>query len=359
VSYLQADLILNKEDKGALADATQAAMAQCAIPRDNPTGARSAALDAARQSLMRHDTDVRQTLNAFQTMVRSMAIRPGERSLILVSPGFFFSASAPEIDAVEERAVRSGIIISALDAQGLYTRTGFDADQQYADNYAREQQRQQSNVLVALADATGGKVFENSNDYDAGFQSLEKRPETVYLLGFSPTEQKPDGRYHRLKVKLSTGKGLEVQARRGYVAANHTTDPVQEAQEEIRNALFSRDETKEIPVAVKLTLGREAAVPHVIVFTHVDLTQVALQEGDGHFRDKLTLAFGFFDGNGRLVVDQEQEFSLDIPRDDLATRLKSGVDLRSDLKAGAGQFLRIILRDVNGRMSTLNEVLAQ
>jgi len=39
----------------------------------------------------------------------------------------------------------------------------------------------------------------------------------MYLLEFSPEKFKPDGSYHRLKVRLDQS-GFKVQARQGYFA---------------------------------------------------------------------------------------------------------------------------------------------
>jgi len=73
------------------------------------------------------------------------------------------------------------------------------------------------NVMAELADGTGGIFFHNSNDLDAGFKALTEAPDVVYVLELSLDNVKPDGSYHRLKVKVDRD-GMQVQARRGYVA---------------------------------------------------------------------------------------------------------------------------------------------
>jgi hypothetical protein len=57
--------------------------------------------------------------------------------------------------------------------------------------------------------------FHSNNDLDAGFRSLTRTPETVYVLELSLDNVRMDGTYHRLKVKLDRD-GLDVNARRGY-----------------------------------------------------------------------------------------------------------------------------------------------
>ena len=76
-------------------------------------------------------------------------------------------------------------------------------------------------VMAALADATGGTYFHNSNDLEGGFHRLTAAPEYLYLLEFSAGNVKQNGSYHCLKVKMN-GKpnqdSLTVQSRRGYFA---------------------------------------------------------------------------------------------------------------------------------------------
>ncbi len=69
--------------------------------------------------------------------VNRLAIMPGDRSLVFVSPGFIASDSDQgEYFALIDRAARKGIPISTLDARGLWTLPEFGADKtMVADPY--------------------------------------------------------------------------------------------------------------------------------------------------------------------------------------------------------------------------------
>jgi VWFA-related protein len=67
-----------------------------------------------------------------------------------------------------------------------------------------------------LADETGGASITTSNDLAAGLARMARDASAYYLLGYQP-ERTPDGKWHRLQVKVGR-PGLEVRARRGYVA---------------------------------------------------------------------------------------------------------------------------------------------
>jgi VWFA-related protein len=160
-------------------------------------------LSAANRALAVGQEDARESLNVIENVVRAMAKLPGQRTLILVSPGFF--SNSPETmyfkSELLNQAAAANVIISALDARGMVVdTTGAD------------------HVMSELAAGTGGTFFDHSNDLEGGFKSLTVPPEFLYLLELSLKGVKPDGAYHQLQVKVDR-RGLDVQARKGYVVA--------------------------------------------------------------------------------------------------------------------------------------------
>jgi VWFA-related protein len=225
ISFYQADRIVNNEERDALSAATEDAFIQCGIPEDQPDLARATAQSAARQIVAANEYAARAALRFVQTVVDRMAGLPGERSVILVSPGFMARPGSPDTEAIIDRAVRNGIVINALDSRGLAVLPGSSAEtgatgtahsQIVNRRYENDEQNLQSDVLIQLADATGGLTFRNSNDYDAGLNALTEGPRLIYLLGFSPDNDAHPG-YHRLKVSVRGRHNLDLQARRGYV----------------------------------------------------------------------------------------------------------------------------------------------
>jgi len=229
IDYYQADLIQNKRNDQALqlamADYATCAHLQGATPRMVENVVRS----AAGQTLAIGDRDVWSSLATLGEIVRRMGALPGQRTLILISPGFL--TLTPEAMAGKSKildfAAQSNVTVSALDARGLYT-TEIDASERGGSSardlmtgqhaqYHSDTMTLNEDVMAELADGTGGTYFHNSNDLEGGFKKLTQAPECVYLLEFPLEKVKPDGAYHRLKVKVDQD-GLKVQARRGYFA---------------------------------------------------------------------------------------------------------------------------------------------
>jgi len=227
VDYYHADLIQNKHNDQAFQAAVADAL-NCGN-LDTRSLAEHMARSAATRALAIGDQDIRVTLGFVRDVVRRMATLSGQRTLILLSPGFLTVVPEAMTDKsrILDLAAQSNVTISALDARGLYT-TELDASEQGAHTTKAlmtgdESQRHSDSmplnedVMAELADGTGGTFFHNSNDLEGGLQKLAAAPEYVYLLEISLENVKPDGAYHRLKVNVDQ-EGLKLQARRGYFA---------------------------------------------------------------------------------------------------------------------------------------------
>jgi VWFA-related protein len=224
IEYYEADLIENKHD-GAAFNKVLAQVFACdpALDRQRDLEvAQSMVESAARRVLTVGEQDVQVTLATIKEIVRRMAKLPGQRTLILVSPGFV--SIAPEAlgweSQIMDLAAQSNVTINALDARGLYTGvtdiSERGADQIIDSTHLAAMQRAED-VMSELADGSGGAFFHNSNDVGAGFKSLTDAPEVVYVLELSADGVKPDGSYHRLKVEVDR-EGMRLQARQGYSA---------------------------------------------------------------------------------------------------------------------------------------------
>src|SRR5207244_2186956 len=168
VGYYQADLIVNKSDVQALAVATEDAL-QCAFNGDTRmmAAAQSLAQAAADRAVSQGDNETQYAYRHLEDVVRRLANMPGQRVLVLVSPGFLSTTLQLEASNMVDRAVRSNIVINTIDARGLYPPDvgGDIADPPhdtfrtagYKTTYRVAAQLAQEDVLAQLADGTGGK----------------------------------------------------------------------------------------------------------------------------------------------------------------------------------------------------------
>jgi VWFA-related protein len=222
LSYYQADLIENKNNDAAIQDAVRQILA-CAPTK--PEIAENQAHMAARLVLLAGEQDVRVTFASIAEFVRRTGALPGQSILILVSPGFLtinpeaLSAESHLIDL----AARYNVVISALDARGVYVTDVTASDDTRGrspgeiNELRQRSMTQTESVMAELTDGTGGTYFHHNNDLGVGFSALTDTPRCVYLIELSPDDMKANGSYHRLKVKVDR-EGLQIQVRHGYFA---------------------------------------------------------------------------------------------------------------------------------------------
>jgi VWFA-related protein len=362
ISYYQADLIQNKNDASALAAAAADALS-CAPPQ----AAQSMAQSEASRMVVQGDEDTRMSLRVLSDVIRRISAMPGQRSVVVVSPGFLILDQRFDEIEVMDRAIRANVTINTLDARGLYALVpGGDASQPNGSlaslnlrtQYQRDSANSEGDTLGELADGTGGTWVHNTNDLAEGFARVTIPAEYYYVLGFAPQNLKFDGSYHSLKVSVKNPAGLTLQARRGYFAPKHEVDAAQEAKREIEEALFSRDEWRDIPVELHTQFFKSSDVAAKLsILARIDVRQLRFRKADGRNVDVLTVVAAVFDRNGNYVSAVEKTVGMHLKDESLAGgKLSSGITVRSAFDvAPGGYFVRIVVRDAEGqKMAALN-----
>lgn len=365
MTYYMADRILKEKDDGTAAAVAIADALVCAFG-GNPRFGRAAenlVKVAASQGVATGDMETRLALASLKNVIGRLAAAPGQRSVILVSPGFITPEREYDVDEIIDRAVRANVTVSALDARGLYVLPlGGDASERGTANpsataievqYQTAAASANADVMAELADSTGGTFFHNNNDLLEGFRRLASAPEYYYVLGFSPQNLKTDGRFHKLKVVLNTDEKYSLQARRGYFAPKQLLDSDQQAKQEIEDAVFSQEEMRDLPVALHTQFFKPSDdQAKLTVLAHIDIRHLNFRKAEGRNDNNLTIVSGIFDGNGHFVTANEKVIQMRLKDETLASRLGSGVSVKSDFDLKPGSYLvRLVVRDEHGQIA--------
>ena len=376
MSIYQAEAYI-KGDPFAL-DTAHADLVQCANQRYTYDEAAWKAKNHARVVLALADLNIRHVLSSLDALVGKMTRMAGQRTIVLISPGFRVLDERREETEVLEHAIRAGVVVNALDARGLYSDVVSDAEVRDVwrdciregcptdpargltiqstltekQRFAREEALANRDVLAEIAANTGGRFFENSNDLDAGLARLSNAPEYVYILGFVPGDLKLDGRYHTLKVSLRNQKGITLEARRGYYAPQYSDDPGERAKEEIQEAFFGRGETRDVPVVLQTQYFKTGSYEATVtVAAKVDLSPLVFQNAGGINRNDLTVVTGLFDQDGNYVRGTQKVVEMRLRDETLQALKRSGVTVRSEFDVTPGQYLvRVVVRDANSQL---------
>jgi VWFA-related protein len=373
MDYFEADMIQNQNDSQAVSVATEDAL-QCDVESDPalasaiaagsqvPPGALSRAQGQVSATALRvAEQGTQQSLSVFrriEEITARMAALPGQRSIVLISPGFIYPTLQIDYSQVVDRAIRNSVFINALDTRGLYTpQLGPDISEHSNDpnpaaagvrtGWSLAGQERQVDTLMYLASDTGGNSFRNNNDLGEGLRQVASAPEAYYYLAFVPENFKFDGRYHSLKVALRTKNKFAIQTRRGYYAPLHGESPVDVAKRDVEDAVFSQEEQHGLPVALQTQFFKtDATDAKLAVLAHVDLAHMHFEKTGGRNQNSLTVVAALFDRNGNFITGTERTVEMKL-RDETLERLsRTGVTVRTNFDVKPGDYVvRLVVRD--------------
>lgn len=178
-------------------------------------------------------------LTELTTLLRDVG---GQKDMILISEGFSGALleNARSMFYLQKafRSFRdSGWTLHGVDVGGIpgMDEAGFE-----------------SGSLLFMADATGGDLVENLNDFSAATARILQRTEVVYVLAFQPQETGEPGEFRRLTVKLANApKGTAIRHRPGYYTSRPLADRgVFESRMDAAQWLMTNLESDEIDVMV-------------------------------------------------------------------------------------------------------------
>jgi len=308
-----------------------------------------------RQTLTYGDHETASALGAVKDVVRRLIPMPGNRSLVLVSPGFILTRDhrTAEYDVLET-AIRANVTVNTIDMRGLYTYMNEVSERMSGASMSQDEisaASQQDDILGELADGTGGTFFHNDNDLKAGLNQIAAKPEYLYILGFSPQNLKLDGSYHGLKVSVHNVAGATLQARHGYWAPNHAIDAAEAAREELKEDVFSRDEINDIPVDLHTEFFKPSDdKAELTVTAHLNPGSLRFQKADERNNDTLTVVAGLFDSNGNYLSGLQRVVTLHL-RDQTLTQLQSaGITVQETFHVAPGRYVvRLVVQDAGGQ----------
>jgi VWFA-related protein len=362
MDFSEADAIANQNSAQVLNIATDDALV-CAY--NNTPGLRPQAEDLASRTaagiVAAADEETEAAFRRIREVVRRVSILPGQRDVVLISPGFIYPGHEVELAQIIDNAIHADVVLNTLDARGLYAADiGPDISQTPSahaspisrgilDSYRASGEALQNNVLVELADSTGGLSFKDNNDFNTGFRKMAAAPEVYYLLAYSPRNLKTDGHYHNLKVTLAVKQNATVEARHGFYAPSRVESSAQAARREIDDALFSNDEERNLPISMQTRIEKTAAGGKKIDITaDLDIAHLRFQKANGVNQEGLTLVAALFDANGNYVEGTQKVLTLNLKDATLADLSKTGATSEMDLDVKPGvYFLRLVVRDTN------------
>jgi VWFA-related protein len=377
LSDYQAQQIIEFEMDESI-DAWQVAIAQAKrcpevpaspLPRDRYIAMQS------RRILEPSQLQSRANLQELEKVVNYVSRMPGQRTVVLVSPGFLSRSEQFYLDQIIDHALRAQVVISSLDPRGMANlmREG-DASHGYmpvgSELHRLDSDRESAarDVLEEVAQGTGGQFIHNNNDLQVSFGVLAGAP--AYYLAFAPTDMKFDGKFHDLKVELAEKHaGFSIQARRGYFAPRSEAeaaasvepgaliDSDAQAKEQIREAVYSRTDVQQLPVTMDVKVFSTKTDDRELVLTgRLDTKLLHLRKDGQRNLNNVTFVSAIFDQKDNLVQLQRGQAKLEAPDAELQQVLSAGLKMDStfELKPGIYRVREVVTDSEEHHMTALS-----
>jgi VWFA-related protein len=340
-----------------------------------------------------HYNSVVQTLRAVQFILDAMGRLPGRKSIVLMSDDIPIRREEPGpvgaqqmilgadvrnyggwLQKLTETAIRSSVVIYSVDTQGLQV-TGITAADAVPSSIftpggglgsVPERSAQLGRLVTTrsrllqerregslqLAQRTGGFQVHNSN----GFQldRILEDQSGYYLLGYRPTEETFNGKFHNIKAKV-TRSGMTLRTRFGFYGvteedANRTRPTI---TDQTNLALLSPFGAQDLELELNSFFANNKSEGSIIrSFIYLNPANLSFTPANGRRETPLQLHGVVFGDNGVLIDRVKRDIVLSLGETEYQQALRDGlsdaVRLRFDLPAkrpGAYQ-VRIAVRDM-------------
>lgn len=211
-----------------------------------------------------------------------------------------------DVDAMLEEFRRADCVIQAVDIRGLRAHTSARARGSSVN----------LDALFYVASQTGGELLRDANDLGAQLDRALRLSEVTYVLGYTPQDLEPDGRYHRLTVKLAERQRARLSHRSGYYAPRGYTElhPLEKSLL-ASDAIARAEPRQEVRLDVLAAPFKAAdSLAYVPVIVEVDGASLLAGHGDERLEAELYAYAVAADGTIRDLFAQTVVVELDQAR---------------------------------------------
>ena len=204
-------------------------------------------------------------------------------------------------------------------------------------------------AMEQLASDTGGKAFFNTNDLNTTIKRVIDDGSHYYTLAYTPTNNKLDGSYRRIEVKVSATGKYKLAYRHGYNADDMKTAEPRTESDPLRPLLkFGLPDSTQLLYAVRVAPAAQQPAPNAIragknpaltgpvtrytVDFMIRWTDVAFDlRPDGTHHGKIQMALQAYDRDGKAVNWEGGSDEMNVKPDTWTAIKKSGIPAHMEI----------------------------
>jgi VWFA-related protein len=284
------------------------------------------------------------TEDAIESIARHLSALPGRKSLIWMSAagiplsvqsGSSRDGKDSEVQHATRLLTSANIAVYPIDLRGLQ-----------APDPPRGRRGSPRNpppdVMIRLADETGGRAFYFNNDLSGSVRTAIADAQVSYTLGFYPSENSFDGKFHNLDVKVDR-KDVEVRHRTGYFAVKDKAPDEKERRSIMSELLSSPLDASQIGLQGAVQPGPAGAGSFRILL-RVDPADLKLERRNDHWTGTVDVALHLESSKQKTV--QVRTSQIDLAEGAFRAALQGGLILEEAVTIDRpADRVRIVLQD--------------
>ena len=293
---------------------------------------RSQAQTKAMQVLSEASFARRNTLAVLRDFSEQMVNLPGKRMIVVFSDGFTSYDSSGDLSNIEaqaaiNRAVRAGVVIYSIDAKGVQTPPTIDASRNQAGaNYdcgedpvdvaclppdpeslvttVSESEREVLNGLHSIAQDTGGKLFNDTNNLGDALGRAFDANRFHYVLSYYPAAGNDARKFRSLKVRVRNHPEYTVRAARGFapmeIAAKQEDEAAKTPQQRLLRAMNLPLPRTDIAVSAQADFVETGTDDKQVTLTvYFEGDRFQYREQDQRNKIELEILYAIYDASGK------------------------------------------------------------
>ncbi|HET7840851.1 MAG TPA: VWA domain-containing protein, partial [Terriglobia bacterium] len=314
-----------------------------------------------------------QKLSAIESLARMLGDVPGRKSVIHFSSGIERTGEENEaqLRSTTDIANRGNVSIYTMDARGLValppggdastaspagtaTYTGSAVQSQFTSLHGGRE------TLATLAADTGGRTFYDLNDFSTAFQKVQQENSSYYLLGYSPSNSKSDGRFRRIRVEVDR-PGVKARARPGFYAPKDFRQFTLEDKEVQLDQAMSLDTPfVDLPMAIEASYFRQADKKYYVVLAaKIPGNAISFLNKSKAHETQFDFAWRATDDAGRTAAALRDTLPVKLSGEDYERVISGNILYEGGIVLPPGKFsLKVVVREnESGKLGTFEQPL--
>ncbi|HEU0007167.1 MAG TPA: VWA domain-containing protein [Terriglobia bacterium] len=223
-----------------------------------------------------------------------------------------------------------------------------------------QQQAMMENILRSLASETGGLPIFNTNNLNQGLDKVDLELSNYYVLGFSSTNPKRDGKYRKLEVKTDV-KGLKLKHRNGYVDPRPPDALAgSKGERSLMSAISSPTPLTQLPVSFRPVFFYDSPqLARVPISARIQRGTIELKKKGGLMVNAVDVMGVAYAEDGSVAARFSETLNLAVEKEREELFRNSDIPYRNYIKLRPGKYqLKLAIADEKGKVGTSEQSLA-